>query len=49
MNAYNKSEVKQWEFGAMGIMLEDYTKANYKIEVSEKGIKAFRDDIIVPQ
>ncbi|MBR0414576.1 MAG: hypothetical protein IJI67_05870 [Clostridia bacterium] len=49
MNAYNESDVKQWEFGAMGVLLEEYYDAHYTTEVSQKGIEAFREDMIIPQ
>ena len=47
--AYRESDVANWEFAAMGIMLEDYYDANYKPSVSEKGIAAFKEDMIIPE
>ena len=48
-SAYHKSEVQNWEFAAMSIMLEDYYNANYKTAVSEKGIAAFKESMIIPE
>ena len=48
-SAYNDTDVKQWEFSAMSIMLEDYYDTNYRAELSEKGIAAFKKSMIIPE
>ena len=42
---YNKSEVKNWEFSAMSLFLEDYKEDNFKCSEVEKGIKQFKKDV----
>ncbi len=47
--AYHESDVANWEFAAMGILLEEYYDAGYKTALSEKGIAAFKKDMIIPE
>ena len=46
---YNESDVQQWEFATMSILLEEYYNAHYKIEVKEDGLEEFRKQMIIPQ
>ena len=47
--AYHESDVQNWEFAAMGVMLEDYYAREYKTELSETGIANFKKSMIIPE
>ena len=47
-NAYKKSEVKMWEFGAMGIVLDEYAEKNQAITVSDRGMDYFKRIMVIP-
>ena len=45
---YQDSEVEQWEFDTMGLILEEYYDKNYTLSISDKGIEEFKDSMIIP-
>ena len=48
-SAYKDSDVKQWEFKVMGILLEQFYDTNYHLEVSSKGMEVFKKSMIIPE
>ena len=48
-SAYNESDVANWEYRAMSIMLEDYYDSGYKLTVSDKGLESFKEGMIIAE
>ena len=46
-SAHNGSDVANWEYRTMSIMLEDYYDSEYKLTVSEKGLESFKQSMFI--